>query len=62
MFWSVVVVLTFRRLGLGRPFRYAILIFLVGAIIAGIIYASIIFHAVAERSNASHVQQHSRRH
>ena len=62
MFWFVVDVLTLRRLGLGRPFRYAILVFLVGALIGGIIYASIIFHAAAERGNASHVQQHSRRH
>ena len=61
MFWFVVDVLTLRRLGLGRPLRYAIFFFLVGALIAGVIYASVVLHALDERSSEHHVQHHSKK-
>ena len=61
MFWFIIDVLTLRRLGLGRPFRYAILLFLIGGLIAGVIYAAAVFHAVAERSTTNHVQEHAHR-
>jgi hypothetical protein len=59
MFWFIIDVLTLRKLGLGRPFRYLLLIFLAGCLIAGVVYASIVLKAVSERSNAPHVSPHS---
>ena len=59
MFWFIVDVLTLRRLGLGRPFRYALLVLLGGCLIAGLIYASVVFHALDERSHAPHVDKNS---
>jgi hypothetical protein len=59
MFWFIIDVLTLRKLGLGRPFRYVLLIFFVGCLIAGIVYASIVLKAVSERSNSPHVSPHS---
>ena len=59
MFWFIIDVLTLRKLGLGRPFRYLLLIFFVGCLIAGVVYASIVLKAVSERSNTPHVSPHS---
>jgi len=59
MFWFIIDVLALRRLGLGRPFRYLILILLAGCLIAGFIYASAVMKAVSERSNTHHVSPHS---
>jgi hypothetical protein len=59
MFWFIIDVLALRKLGLGRPFRYLILIFLAGCLIAGFIYASVVMKAVSERSNTPHVSPHS---
>jgi hypothetical protein len=59
MFWFIIDVLTLRKLGLGRPFRYLLLIFFVGCLIAGVVYASIVLKAVSERSNSPHVSPHS---
>jgi hypothetical protein len=55
MFWFIIDVLALRKLGLSRPFRYLLLVFLVGALIAGFIYAMVFVHAVNER-NLGHVQ------
>ena len=59
MFWYLMDVLALKRLGLARPLRYLILFVLAVALAAGIIYAILIFHAVSERSSASHVHTHS---
>ena len=59
MFWFIIDVLALRKLGLGRPFRYLILIVLAGCLIAGFIYASVVIKAVSERSNTPHVSTHS---
>ena len=59
MFWFIIDVLTLRKLGLSRPFRYLLLIFFVGCLIAGVVYASIVLKAVSERSNSPHVSPHS---
>jgi hypothetical protein len=59
MFWFIIDVLALRKLGLGRPFRYLILILLAGCLIAGFIYASVVMKAVSERSNNPHVSPHS---
>ncbi len=60
MFWFIVDILTLRRFGLGRPFRYLILVILFGVIIAGLIYAFAMFQAVSERSQTTHVHTISR--
>ncbi len=59
MFWFVLDVLALRRLGLGRPLRYVFLVILAGCVIAGLIYAAVVFHAVTERSHPPHVHAHS---
>lgn len=59
MFWFLVDVLTLRRLGLGKPFRYALLILLVGCFIAGLIYTFVVARAISERSHTPHVYTHS---
>ena len=59
MFWFIIDVLTLRKLGLSRPFRYLLLVFFAGCLIAGVIYASIVLKAVSERSNTPHVSPHS---
>ncbi len=59
MFRPLLHVLAFRRLGLTRPFRYLVLIVLLGCLVAGAIYATVVFRAVAERNQVPHVQPHS---
>lgn len=49
-FWWLVDVLMLRRLGLARPFRYMLLVFLLGCLIAGVIYTCVFLNAVKERS------------
>jgi hypothetical protein len=39
--------------------RIALLIFFLGALACGFIYANIVFHAISERSQAPHVHTHS---
>jgi len=50
MFWYLMDVLALKRLGLARPLRYLFLIFLAVCLVGGIVYAYVVFHAVAERS------------
>jgi len=59
MFWFIIDVLALRKLGLSRPFRYILLIFFVGCMIAGVIYAGVVMKAISERSNNPHVSTHS---
>ena len=59
MFWYIIDVLALRKLGLSRPFRYILLIFFVGCMIAGVIYAGVVMKAISERSNNPHVSTHS---
>ena len=42
-----------------RTFRILLFLFLVGALVAGIIYVGIVLNAVSERSNTRHVSTHS---
>jgi hypothetical protein len=44
-----------------RVWRLILTVVLVGALIAGIVYASIVFHALSERSGINHVHtEHTR--
>jgi len=57
-FWWLVDVLMLRRLGLARPFRYMLLVFFLGCLIAGAIYTFVFLNAAEERSHAPHVYTH----
>ena len=59
MFRPMLHTLALRKLGLTRPFRFLILIFFVACFIAGLIYVTVVFHALTERSNNPHVHAHS---
>jgi hypothetical protein len=59
VFWYLMDVLALKRLGLARPLRYLFLLFLAGCLVAGMIYAYVVFHAVSERSQHPHVHAHS---
>lgn len=59
MFWFLVDVLALRRLGLSRPFRYLLLVIFIGCLIAGLLYAVVVFNAVRNSSETHHVQHHS---
>jgi len=59
MFWFIIDVLALRKLGLSRPFRYILLVFFAGCLIAGCIYAGVVLKAVSKRSNSPHVHAHS---
>lgn len=59
MFWYLMDVLALKKLGLARPLRYLFLLFLLGCLIAGMVYAYVVFKAVSERSEQHHVHAHS---
>lgn len=59
MFRFVLQVAFIRRVLQLGIIRFALLAILVGALIAGLIYASVVFHALNERSHASHVRTHN---
>ena len=59
MFWSFLQYLSIRRLGLAKPILFLFLTVVFGCLVAGLIYASIVFHATNERNRPSHVQRHS---
>ena len=61
MFWYWIDVLALKRLGLGRTFRLVILIVFLGCAVAGLIYTTVVFHALIERNRAPHVHHHSAR-
>jgi hypothetical protein len=58
--WNFLLGFLFARAtGAGSIIRPLLLLLLVGVIIAGLIYAFAIFHAVNERSHPPHVHAHS---
>ena len=59
MFWFVVDILTLRKLGFGRPFRYIILALILGCLGAALIYTYVFLNAAIERSHDPHVHTHS---
>jgi hypothetical protein len=59
MFDFLLRVKAMQRLGLSGPFRYMFLILFVGCLVAGLIYAYVVFNVVRERSHAPHVHAHS---
>jgi Kef-type K+ transport system membrane component KefB len=59
MFRPLLHVLALRKLGLTRLFRFLALAIFLGCLIAGLIYAAVVFHAVTESNHAPHVQPHS---
>ena len=48
-----------RATGLSRIIRPILFLFVVGVVIAGFIYAAVVFRAVSERSKSPHVHAHS---
>jgi hypothetical protein len=59
MFRYQIHALAMRKLGLGRPLGSLFLIVFLGCVIAGAIYAAVVFHAVAERSHTTDVHSHA---
>jgi hypothetical protein len=59
MFWSYLQYLSIKRLGLAKPILAIALVILLGCLVAGFIYAFIVFHAVSQRSQHPHVHAHS---
>jgi hypothetical protein len=57
-FWWLVDVLMLRRLDLGRPFRYLLIVLFLGCLIAGVIYTVVFLNAAMERRNVPHVHSH----
>ena len=53
--------LLLRRLGLSRPIRIVLAVFMVGLIIVVLIYTANLFLTLEERSSAPHVHTHSSR-
>jgi hypothetical protein len=59
MFEFLLRVKALGRLGLGRPLRVMFLLIFMGALVAGLIYAAVVFRAVNERSHGHHVHTSS---
>ena len=60
--WTFVVsFLLLRRLGLSRPIRIVLAVFMVGLIIVVLIYTANLFLTLEERTSAPHVYTHSAR-
>jgi hypothetical protein len=59
MFKYQIHALAMRKLGLRRPLGLLALLVLLGCVIAGAIYAFVVFHAVSQRSHTSDVHTHS---
>jgi hypothetical protein len=58
--WNFVLGFLFARAtGASRIIRALLLIFLLGSVVAGLIYTAVVFHAVTERNQVPHVQRHS---
>jgi hypothetical protein len=58
--WTFVVsFLLLRRLGLSRPIRIVLAVFMVGLIIVVLIYTANLFLTLEERTSAPHVHTHS---
>ena len=50
-----------QAVGRSRIVRVLVLLFLIGALFAGLIYAAVVFRALDERSNSPHVHTHNSR-
>ena len=48
-----------QAVGRSRVVRMLLLLFIVGGLIAGLIYAAVVFKALDERSRTTHVHAHS---
>ena len=59
MFRFVLQVALIRRVLQLGLIKFALLAIIVGCLIAGLIYASVVLRALNERSNAPHVNPHS---
>lgn len=59
MFRFLLQVTFIRRVLQFRFVRLLLILVLTGAVIAGLIYASVVFHALTERNQAPHVQHNS---
>jgi hypothetical protein len=59
MFRFLLQVTFIRRVLQFRFVRLLLILVFAGAVIAGLIYASVVFHALTERNQAPHVQQNS---
>jgi hypothetical protein len=59
MFTFLLRVKAMHKLGFTKPFRYILLVLLIGCVIAGMIYAYVVLNAVRERSQSPHVHTHS---
>jgi hypothetical protein len=58
--WNFLLGFLFARAtGTSRIIRPLLLLVLLGAIVAGLIYAFAIFHAIDQRSHSPHVHAHS---
>ena len=58
--WNFLLGFLFARAtGVSRFVRPLLLIFLLGSIVAGLIYTAVVFHALTERNRAPNVQRHS---
>ena len=51
--------LLLRRLRIGKPIRYALAVFLIGLIVAVLIYTAFLFINLVERTNPTHVYARS---
>ena len=58
-FWWLIDILMLRRLSLAKPFRYMLLVFFFGCLVAGLIYTYVVFNAISERSKSPHVHAHT---
>ena len=59
MFRFLLQVTFIRRVLQFRFVRLLLILVFAGAVIAGLIYASVVFHALTERNQAPHVKQNS---
>ncbi len=59
MFRFLLQVTFIRRVLQFRFVRLLLILAFAGAVIAGLIYASVVFHALTERNQAPHVQHNS---
>jgi len=60
--WNFLMGILFvRATGTARLVRFALLLILIGAVAAGLIYAHIVFNAVNQRSHTPHVHAYSTR-
>jgi len=59
--WFWLAILSRGKLQWPRWYMPVLLIFLVGVLAAGLVYAGVVFNAISERSHPSHVHTHSTR-